>query len=265
MMDKDYYQILGLDNGATQEQIKEAYRKLAFKYHPDKNREDPGTAEKMKRINEAYAVLSNRTKRREYDAFQHNFGSAASQRYRESHSEEDIFSGSDINQILEEMSRRFGFRNFEEIFRDFYGPRYQTFVFKRSVPPNRGTVFSPGGLLNNLLNNFLRHRLEKSFCIGLAEKGKDFYDLLFLNPVEAERGGKIFYTWRKWKGLKKISIKVPPNLKSGQKIRLKGMGGSGKRGGEPGDLYLQIIVRLPLLQKITKWFGRFFHMVMGSR
>ncbi len=58
MEQNDYYQILGLDKDASQKQIKEAYRKLAFKYHPDRNKEHPETAEKMKRVNEAYAVLS---------------------------------------------------------------------------------------------------------------------------------------------------------------------------------------------------------------
>ena len=65
MDSKDYYQILGIEKGAEPKQIKEAYRDLAFKYHPDRNASDSGTVEKMQAVNEAYAVLSNPEKKRE--------------------------------------------------------------------------------------------------------------------------------------------------------------------------------------------------------
>ena len=65
MPQNDYYQILEVDQQASSKQIKKAYRKLAFKYHPDRNSKNPDAAEKMKKINEAYAVLSDATKRRE--------------------------------------------------------------------------------------------------------------------------------------------------------------------------------------------------------
>ena len=101
MEQKDYYKILGLDKDVGQKQIKEAYRKRAFKYHPDRNKEHPESAEKMKRINEAYAVLSQPEKRREYDMLRHQFGSSAYSQLRKNYSEQDIFTGSDINQIFE--------------------------------------------------------------------------------------------------------------------------------------------------------------------
>ena len=90
-MSKDYYQILGLNKDASQEQIKAAYRKLAFQYHPDRNKEDPAAAEKMKELNEAYAVLSDPVKRKEYDTYRVSYGSFASQRFRENNFEDDIF------------------------------------------------------------------------------------------------------------------------------------------------------------------------------
>jgi len=77
MSQKDYYQIIGVDKNAGSKQIKEAYRKLAFKYHPDRNKENQEASEKMKHFNEAYAVLSNPAKRREYDALRQQFGSSA--------------------------------------------------------------------------------------------------------------------------------------------------------------------------------------------
>ena len=64
MQQKDYYKILEVDENATQQQIKEAYRKLAFQYHPDRNKDNPSAVEKMKEINEAYSVLSNPQKRK---------------------------------------------------------------------------------------------------------------------------------------------------------------------------------------------------------
>ncbi len=253
-MDKDYYQVLGLSKEATQGQIKNAYRKLAFQYHPDRNKEDREAAEKMKKINEAYAVLSDQTKRKKYDAYQDSYGSFASQKYRETYSEEDIFHGSDINQILEEMSRIFGFRNFEEIFRDFYGSRSQTFVFRRPGALGRGYIFSSGGIFNNLL----RRGLERSFGIRYEERGRDLYDLLFLSPQQAQQGGRVEYTGQKWKEYRKVAVNIPPKIKNGQKIRLRGIGGKGKGGGEAGDLYLEVVIRAPLLQKIKKWLGKPF-------
>jgi len=111
MEQKDYYRILGVESNAGQKQIKDAYRKLAFEYHPDRNKDNPATAEKMKELNEAYAVISNPAKRKDYDALKQQYGSFAYSRFRQNYSEQDIFRGSDINQIFEEMGRVFGFRS----------------------------------------------------------------------------------------------------------------------------------------------------------
>ena len=71
---KDYYQVLGVDHNASPQKIKEAYRKLAFQYHPDRNKENPSAVEKMKEINEAYAVLSDPKKKSDYDTFHDQYG-----------------------------------------------------------------------------------------------------------------------------------------------------------------------------------------------
>jgi hypothetical protein len=109
MNQKDYYQILGIDRNASLQQIKEAYRRLAFQYHPDRNKGDPHATEKMKEINEAYAALSDAGKRREYDALKERYGPFAYDHFRQAHSLEDIFRGSDIDQIFQEFARIFGF------------------------------------------------------------------------------------------------------------------------------------------------------------
>lgn len=129
-MEKDYYLILGVGENATQQQVKEEYRKLALKYHPDRNRDNPEAAGRMKEINESYAVLSNPQKRSEYDRLRQLYGSSAYERFKKTHTEQDIFRGSDIYQVLEELSRAFGFRGFEEIFKEFYGPGFRTFEFR---------------------------------------------------------------------------------------------------------------------------------------
>jgi curved DNA-binding protein CbpA len=97
---KDYYQVLGISKDAPSQKIKTAYREKAFLYHPDRCK-DPAGADQMKAVNEAYAVLSNPRKRKEYDLLQQQYGDAAYGHFRKSYSEQDIFKGSDIQQIFE--------------------------------------------------------------------------------------------------------------------------------------------------------------------
>ena len=131
MEQKDFYEILGIEREAGQKQIKDAYRRLALTYHPDRNRDNPDAATKMKEINESYAVLSDPEKRRRYDALRQTYGSSAYGQFRQTYSEQDIFRGSDIQQIFEELSRAFGFRGFDDIFKESYGEGYRTFEFRR--------------------------------------------------------------------------------------------------------------------------------------
>jgi DnaJ-class molecular chaperone len=131
MNQKDYYQILGVAKSAPQNEIRQAYRKLAFQFHPDKNLGNPSAGEKMKDINEAYATLSNPSRRHEYDLLKDKYGEFAYDKYRQTHSQEDIFRGSDINQVFNEFARMYGFRSSDDILNQFYGQGYQTFQFRR--------------------------------------------------------------------------------------------------------------------------------------
>ncbi|MCU0850709.1 MAG: molecular chaperone DnaJ [Candidatus Thermoplasmatota archaeon] len=110
MEKKDYYDILGIDHSATKDDIKKAYRKLALKYHPDKNKEK-GAEEKFKEISEAYAVLYDDEKRKMYDQYGH---AGIDQQY----STEDIFRTTDFGDIFRGM----GF-DFNDIFEQFFGRR----------------------------------------------------------------------------------------------------------------------------------------------
>jgi DnaJ-class molecular chaperone len=262
MAQKDYYEILGVNRNSTLQEIKEAYRKLAFQYHPDRNKENPSAVEKMKDINEAYAVLSDSRKRKDYDFLWEQHGSYGYDRFKQSYSEEDIFRGSDVNQIFEEMAKAFGFRGFDEVFRESYGQGYRAFEFRRPGIFCRGFIFFGPGLgrkrheeipvsseiLPGMAGKFVRFLLKKTFGIRESIRGKDLEDVIYLDPQQALEGAKGKYFHRKRS--KELTITIPAGIKEGQKIRLRGMGKEGQDGGEPGDLYLNVKIKKPLLRRV---------------
>jgi len=264
MPQNDYYQTLGIDPKATPRQIKDTYRKLAFKYHPDRNRKNPEASEKMKRVNEAYAVLSDAAKRREYDAMRHQFGSSAYSQFRQNYTEQDIFSGSDVNQILEQMARAFGLRGFDEIFKEFYGQGYRHYEFRKpgffaksyyfTGPRQSRGVKSSGPPLPASIGKLTRFFLKQFSGIELPENGADRNDTIWLSQELARRGGPYAYYLRKKD--KKLVVKIPPGIKHNQQIRLAGMGQDGKGGGKAGDLYLKVRIRKPLLQRLKELLSK---------
>ena len=265
MNQKDYYQILEVDKHATPQAIKEAYRRLALQYHPDRNRGNPSAVEKMKEINEAYAVLSDPKKKRDYDTFHEHYGPYGYDRFRRTYSEQDIFKGSDIYQIFEEMARVFGFRSFEEVFREAYGQGYHTFEFRRPGFFGKGFVFFGPGLgrsdrqeipvssevFPGVTGKFVRYLLKKTLGMSGPVRGKDLEDAIYLDPQQALEGAKGKYLHRKRS--KELIVTVPPGITEGKKIRLKGMGEEGKDGGEAGDLYLKVKIKKPLLERVRKF------------
>jgi DnaJ-class molecular chaperone len=261
MADREYYEVLGIEKQATAKQIKEAYRRLALRYHPDRNRDNPEAATRMKEINEAYAVLSDPRKRTEYERMREAYGSSAYTHFRQTYSDQDIFRGSDIHTIFEEMSRMFGFRSFEAVFRESYGPTYRSFDFKRPGVFGR-IVITPGGkrgipadsFLQGYFGKALRHSLRKKWGMVFPESGRDVQDRITVSPALALSGGKIRYVCRH--SGREFRVTVPQNMRSGQRIRLKGMGEPGKDGGPPGDLYVKVFVRSPLLPKIGESLKR---------
>jgi len=263
---KDYYQALGIDRDAPAQKIKEAYRKLAFQYHPDRNRGNAAAVEKMKDLNEAYAVLSDPKKRRDYDTLRERYGPSGFDRFKQSYSEQDIFRGSDINQVFEEMGRAFGFRSFDEIFRESYGQGYRTFEFRRPgvfgrafvyFGPGFGRGYPPraGGLpemVPGSLGKLTGHFLKKILGLKETARGKDWHDTITIDPRQTQEGEKVKYFHRRRS--KDLVVTIPSGIRNGQKIRLKGMGAPGQDGGESGDLYLTVRIRKPLLQKVREFF-----------
>ncbi|HUJ68664.1 MAG TPA: DnaJ domain-containing protein [Syntrophorhabdales bacterium] len=265
MNEKDYYQVLGVEKSTGQQQIKEAYRRLAFQYHPDRNKGEADSVEKMKEINEAYAVLSDPAKRERYDGLRQQYGSYAYDRFRQNYSEQDIYRNSDINQIFEEMARSFGFRSFDEVFRGAYGARPRTMDFRGPGMFGRVIVFGAGNrrragavgqvaekpsIAARTVSRLIQYALKKIVGSIGSGAGKDVYETITLEEQEAARGGKVVYLDQRRS--RELSIAIPAGIREGQLIRLKGMG-----GGPPGkgDLYLKVEIRRPLFKKVREFLG----------
>ncbi|MEW6594092.1 MAG: DnaJ C-terminal domain-containing protein [Thermodesulfobacteriota bacterium] len=206
----DYYEQLGVKKGASADEIKKAYRKLALKYHPDRNQGNKEAEEQFKKISEAYAVLSDPEKRQQYDTF----GSAG---FQQRFSQEDIFRNVDLGDILREFGINMGggratFRTaggmegagfFDDLFGMGGGHGFRT---SHRAQPVKGSDLSLE--LPITLEEAL-HGTEKTIALGHGDK---------------------------------VSVKVPAGIESGKKLRLAGKGSPSPMGGSPGDLYLTITV-----------------------
>lgn len=269
-MQKDYYKILCIERDATHQQIKEAYRRLAFEFHPDRNKGDLSAVEKMKELNEAYAVLSDPEKRKRYDGIYKQYGYDAYDHFRQEYSDGDIFRGSDINQIFEEMTRQFGFRNFNDLFREFYGPGYRTFEFRRPGVFGRGFIFtgfpfaqSGQGAFSSVKTGFVTGLLAKlaGYVAKKAFKGwhagqqaADRYDVITLSPEEARHGGKVSFIDPTTS--RQLIVTIPVGVREGQMIRLKGAAGYHGDSSQNGDLYLTVQFRKGLLQMAKELYKK---------
>ena len=257
MSTQDYYQVLGVEPEAEPSLIKEAYRKLAFQYHPDRNRDNPQASDKMKQLNEAYAVLSDRDKRSRYNALRNQFGTAAHERFRQTYSDQDIFRGTDIHKVFEEMAKAYGIRGFEEVFREFYGQGKGPLRYSQSGTNMRGFVFKlPFGRNNSGQQDFMtgavgrliKYMLKQVGNIDIPEDGADINDTIRLTPEIAKTGGPFAYYHRRLS--KKLIVQIPPEVRNAQRIRLPGQGQLGKFGGQNGDLFLKVSIRKPLFTRL---------------
>lgn len=261
MAGKDYYEILGLQKGASDDEIKRAYRKLAMKYHPDKNKDNKAAEEKFKEINEAYQVLSDPDKKSKYDRFGTTDFSGAGGG--------GGFEGFDFGGGMG------GFGGFEDIFSSFFGGGGSSQRRNAPVPGNdieytlnlnfdeavfgtkkdisltrtencetcNGTGAEPGtpvttcphchgtGEIKVQRRTQLGNFVTSTVCDKCGGKGK-----IIETPCHTCHGRGTA------KKNRKITISVPAGVDTGNVMPLRGQGEHGQNGGGPGDLYIRIRV-----------------------
>ena len=201
MSETDYYKILGLNKNASEENIKKSYRKLAMKYHPDHSKGNKSAEEQFKKISEAYAVLSDKEKRKQYDTF----GATG---FQQRFSQEDIFKGFEFDNIFSEL---FGKT------RNFSGR-------------GNGMRFSFGG--GTPFDSYKKQQQARP-------KGTDLVYELPLTLEEVATGTSKTVSYQHQGRSEKITVKIPKGMISGKKLRVADKGDPGPYGGPPGDLYIQ--------------------------
>jgi len=213
MSGKDYYAILGVDKTSKPDQIKKAYHQLAMKYHPDHNQGDKGAEDRLKDINEAYAVLSNPEKKKQYDTFgAEGFGRRFSQ--------EDIFRGFDFQSIFDDLGVHMGGGG---VFDSLFG----------GARPGRG-----GNVHVNWGGGF-----PGGNQAGPAPRGRDATLELRIGFYESIIGGeRVVSVPAPTGGWEQVSVKIPAGITSGKKLRVRGKGQASPAGGPRGDVYLRIQV-----------------------
>ncbi|OAN49352.1 molecular chaperone DnaJ [Magnetospirillum moscoviense] len=256
MSKRDYYEVLGAEKGASADDLKKAYRKLAMLYHPDRNPDDPSAADKFKELNEAYDVLKDEQKRAAYD----RFGHAAFDGGRGGPG--GGFSGFEaggggFSDLFEEMFGEFmggGRRgqsqgrgtdlrfNMEISLEEAYAGKAATVTVPSSAPCDacNGTGGKDGAqpVACTTCHGAGKVRAQQGFftiertcptCQGMGRVIKD--------PCRVCSGaGRV----RKDKTL---NVTIPPGVEDGTRIRLAGEGEAGMRGSPPGDLYLFLSIR----------------------
>lgn len=224
--EKDYYSVLGVAKNATPEAIKKQYRKLAMEYHPDRNKGDKQAEEKFKDINEAYAVLSDPKKRKQYDTF----GSA---KFHQRFSQEDIFQGFDIGDILKD----FGFTT-DDVFGSMFGRG------RRGGGRTGRRQRSPFGAGQGFdFQDIFNQTNRQGFGVQQPAKGPDQTTDLKITLEEAARGAKKSVTLSSAGKQQSLNVTIPPGIRDGNKLRLAGKGAPGHPGTPPGDLYLVVRVQ----------------------
>lgn len=252
----NYYEILEVEQTASAEDIKKSYRKLAMKYHPDRNQGDKTAEEKIKIINEAYNTLSDPDKKSQYDySLNHGFN-----KNNNSNNMNDFFA-----QSFEEMFRNFGFQHANHsriptlvVNLDFWEAALgcdKTYEFTVNTTNGKKKAkvninFEPGTNTNDIIpvhiDNYVLH-LQVNILDDLSfeRDNLDIYSMLEVPFTTGVLGGKVIYPhWTK----KDIEINIPAGIENGSKIRLANMGV--KKNIYVGDLYL--IVKLVTPKKLSK-------------
>ena len=219
MQYRDYYETLGVNKNASQEEIKKAYRKLARKYHPDVNPDDPNAEEKFKDINEAYQVLSDDEKRKKFDQFgsqwkqyQQRGGRAEDFDWSQWTAQGQAGMGGYRTVSQEELEQMFGggLGGFSDFFTTLFGGM-------SGARPGARTTHRPSA--------------------QSTQRGRDIEHPVEISLEEAFNGTTRLLTFEDGR---RIEATIPAGVKTGSKIRLSGQGSPGPRGS--GDLFLKIKV-----------------------
>lgn len=261
---RDYYEVLGIDKNASENDIKKAYRKLAMQYHPDKNKE-ADAEEKFKEINEAYEILSDSNKRSQYDQY--------------GHAAFDPFSGMGAGGFGGFSGFGSGFADFFDDLGDIFGGAFGGRRSKNNNRPRRGenlTAQIEISFIDSILGTTLKKNIDKfqkcSTCDGLgaassndiktchACNGNGSVKRVVRTPFGNMESAEICHTCqgkgqeiikkcstcngKKITRIKKeVEINIPAGIKDSQSIVISEYGGAGINGGPNGDLYLEIIVK----------------------
>jgi len=220
---KDYYKILGVSKDASQDEIKQNYRKLALKYHPDKNPGNRESEERFKEIGEAYEVLKDPDKRKKYDKLGINW-----KQYEHAGAE----GGFDYDRWAQQPHWRTGGQA---------GGR-------ASGRADRGTdgysrTFYGGGDFSEFFHTFFGGGFEDGSAYrdirNIPQKGQDYQADLTITLADAYSGTEAMLTING----ETIKAAIPPGVHNGQILRVKGKGGKGSGGKESGHLYLQVSIK----------------------
>lgn len=259
----DYYEVLGLSRGATQDEIKKAYRKCALKYHPDRNPGDTAAEKKFKEISEAYEVLSDEKKRQIYD----QYGADALRETGMGHGGHAGFSS------MEEALRTFmgafgGGGSGESIFDSFFGFESGEEAERQGASKKMNLSISFEEAMKGVekevaLNNYVAcsqcegsgaasaasvKKCSRCRGSGQVHQSRGFFSMTSVCPQCYGKGKTITDPCSECHGagrVKKkqhIKIKVPAGVDTGMRLRMSGYGDAGEGGGSPGDLYVFISV-----------------------
>lgn len=231
MTNQDYYKTLGVAKNASDETIKKAYRKLAMKFHPDRNKGDKSAEERFKEISEAYAVLSDKEKRNQYDMF----GSSG---FRQRFSQEDIFRGFDIGDLFRDA----GYGT-DDILGQIFGSRRRG---RRQASPFGGGAdfFGQGGqsASDPFASMFSRSSPFGAGAQAAVRPSPVTMDLT-VTLEEAAFGAEKRIAYQIGNNRQEVTVKIPVGVQAGKKLRLAGKGTPGYEGQNAGDLYLKIDIQ----------------------
>ena len=230
MAGKDYYNILGVSRNATEREIKQAYRRLARKYHPDVNPGDKSAEAKFKEINEAYEVLSNNEKRQKYDQFgdQWQYADQFAKAERQQTPFWEFSRGSPTSSRFEESD------DLDSLFGDLLGFRTRTSSQRARTRRGRDIDYPIEVTLEEAYsgtNRILSPEAEEP-CPVCGGTGR----IRNARCAACRGSGRVTR-------LKRLEVKIPPGVRDGSRVRVAGNGEPGYGGGSSGDLYLVTSVK----------------------